>query len=56
MKIKIFDRNGDPLAYLDAPEDQIEINIPDGGRFERLSDAVDIETLPVVPRKQEPAP
>jgi hypothetical protein len=49
MKFRILDANGEPLIYLDAPEDEVEINVPPGGRFERLSDGVDLLSLPVRP-------
>jgi hypothetical protein len=36
MLVAIYDAAGDLVIYMDAGEDQIALNIPDGGRFEEV--------------------
>ena len=37
MIVAIYDRDGGLVLYLDAPEDQIALNVPEGGRFEEVA-------------------
>ena len=36
MIAAIFDAAGKLILYLDAPEDQVAANVPEGGRFEEV--------------------
>lgn len=55
MIVAIYDRDGALVLYLDAPEDQIALNVPEGGRFEEAS-VERMTALRDLPDQQEPPP
>ena len=54
---QVFDASGELVANIAAPDEQVDANVPRGGRFERLAADVDLQSLPVRPprpRRDDP--
>jgi len=52
MIVAIYDKAGKLVLYMDAPEDQIAANVPEGGRFEE----VPLERMTRLAERQEDSP
>ena len=55
MLVEIFNAAGEPVMIMDATEETIALNVPKGGRFEKVPRERMMPPDPE-PRSQEPPP
>jgi hypothetical protein len=54
MIARIFDAAGELVLYFDGILENVVANVPEGGRYEEILEAADLQSLPVRPPRESP--